>query len=114
METMTVRPLKDLNGPGRISVRGIWYHLVSASTMPVSMPSMMISAASSNISRESASSTPKERNSRRAAPRPMPRISRPSDRMSSSMACSTTRSGLFHGRMTAAVMSSIVLVLAAT
>ena len=84
MLTMTVRSLKDLNGRGRTSVRGILYHLVSASTMPVSRPSMMISAASSNISRESARSTPKDLNSRRAAPRPMPRITRPSLRMSSS------------------------------
>ena len=75
---------------------------------------MMMTAASSNISRESASSTPKDRNSRRAAPRPIPRIRRPSLKMSSWIACSTTRRGLFQGRMTAAVTRLIVLVWAAT
>ena len=75
---------------------------------------MMIMHASSNISRLSAMSWRKPLNSRRAAPRPMPRITRPSLRLSSIEAFSTTRSGSFHGRITAAGISLILLVFAAT
>ena len=66
---------------------------------------MIMRAASSNISRESPRSTRNALNSLRAAPRPMPRIMRPSLSMSSMMVFSTTRSGSFHGRMTAPVIS---------
>jgi len=45
IDTITVRSLKDLNGRGRISVRGILYHLVAASTIPDSRPDITISAA---------------------------------------------------------------------
>ena len=46
-------------------------------------------------------------NSRRASPRPMPSRSRPPEIMSSTIAFSATRSGLFHGTITAAVPISM-------
>ena len=114
MVTIVVRSLNERSGRGRTSILGCLYHRVSASTKPVSRPSRMIRAASSNISRESAMSSRKASNSMRAAPRPMPRSIRPSLRMSSMMVFSTTRSGSFQGRMTAPVISWSVVVLAAT
>lgn len=48
-----------------------------------------------------------------ARPRPIPKIARPPERMSSIVTFSTTRSGSFHGRITAPVPSLIRLVRAA-
>jgi len=77
---------------------------------PVSSACLTIIDPSSKRSRDSSMSIPNAANSRRDRPRPMPKRSRPPDMLSSSAMRSATRSGSFHGMITAAVPMSIVLV----
>ena len=61
--------------------------------------------ASSNRARDSLIGIRNGAYSVRASPRPMPKIARPPERMSSMIIFSATRSGSFHGRITAPVPS---------
>ena len=70
---------------------------------------MTIAELSSKRSRDSSISiAPKQANSRRDSPRPIPKRTRPPDTWSSRAIRSATRSGSFHGMITAAVPSSTV------
>jgi hypothetical protein len=73
-----------------------------------------MAAASSNRARDSGIGIWNGAYSVRDSPRPMPKIARPPESMSSMIIFSATRSGLFHGRSTAPVPSLTRSVRAAT
>ena len=110
-----MRPAKERSGRGRISVRACGYIGPGPSMNPVSSALTIITDASSKRSRDSSIAIPwNGANSRCESPRPMPKRTRPPETMSSMATFSATRSGSFHGRMTAAVPRPIVFVRPAT
>ena len=103
------RPSKLVVGAGRIGARGCGKNGPSPSIQPVSSASLTIIEPSSKRSRDSSISiAPKLANSRRDRPRPIPKRTRPPDTWSSRAMRSATRSGSFHGMITAAVPSPTV------